>query len=250
MSSLSDALQGLLEFLKKQGTPPPTLEMSVVEVSAGTETDERGRLRIERSELRDPSDYETRFEALIKSGLPWLNVSCIGVSDSKLIVTVELPRVSSDVSARTSVNYSGPSKAVLEHGWDAAQVLALQEGDEAVAMTDDEEDAAQLEGDRETVAALVAHGDPLTKARPVDHWIYFATAEARDRFVDEVISLGFSLTDTNADGNAPIPYCACVSRVDHVDLESIHRVVMTLFAAAKRHDGDYDGWECPVETAD
>lgn len=113
-------------------------------------------------------------------------------------------------------------------------------------MTDDD-DAAQLEADRQTVASLVAHGDPLTEPRPVDHWIYFATAEARDGFVDEVVPLGFSVADTHDDAGPPNPFCACVSRVDHVDLESIHRAVMTLFAAAKRHAGDYDGWECPVE---
>jgi hypothetical protein len=36
-------------------------------------------------------------------------------------------------------------------------------------MSDDDE-AAQLAGDRKTVASLIAQGDPLTKARPVDHW--------------------------------------------------------------------------------
>jgi hypothetical protein len=62
----------------------------------------------------------------MSSGLPWLNVSCIGVVNDKLIVTIELAHASSDVSNRTSVNYSGPPKVVLEHGWDAAQVLAIQ----------------------------------------------------------------------------------------------------------------------------
>lgn len=86
-----------------------------------------------------------------------------------------------------------------------------------------------------------------TKARQVDHWIYFPTATSRDAFVDEVEPLGFSV-DTDDEGKDSNPYCAYVSRVDHVDLVSIHKVVMTLFAAAKRHGGDYDGWECPVET--
>lgn len=114
-------------------------------------------------------------------------------------------------------------------------------------MTDDDDDPAQLEGDRKTVAALVAHGDPLTKARPVDHWSFFETVENRNKFVDEVVPLGFQLVETHADGRQPRPFCARVVRVDHVDLESIHRVVMTLFRAARRHDGEYDGWECPVE---
>jgi hypothetical protein len=113
-------------------------------------------------------------------------------------------------------------------------------------MSNADDEAAQLAGDRQTVEALIAHGDPLTKARQVDHWIYFPTAKDRDAFVGEVKPLGFS-ANTHDEGDEPNPHCACVSRVDHVDLVSIHKVVMTLFAVAKRHTGDYDGWECPVE---
>ena len=56
--------------------------------------------------------------------------------------------------------------------------------------TDDSDDAGQHDADRKTVVALVAHDDPLTKARPVDHWAYFGSAEARHRFVDEVVPRG------------------------------------------------------------
>lgn len=112
-----------------------------------------------------------------------------------------------------------------------------------------DDDAAQREGDRKIVETLIAHGDPLTKARPVDHWVHFGLASARDRFLSDTDALGFRATDVHDDGNEPNPFCACVSRVDHVDLDSIHRVVMTLVATAKRHGGDYDGWECPVEVA-
>ncbi|MBL0216686.1 MAG: ribonuclease E inhibitor RraB [Myxococcales bacterium] len=52
-------------------------------------------------------------------------------------------------------------------------------------MSDDLDDSEQLEGDRQTVASLISAGDPLTKARQVDHWIYFPTAAARDRFLGE-----------------------------------------------------------------
>jgi hypothetical protein len=112
----------------------------------------------------------------------------------------------------------------------------------------DLDDAGQLEGDRKTVAALVAAGDPLTKPRQVDHWIYFPTSTGRDAFTSEATELGFTVTNTHDEAEPPNHHCVCVSRVDRVDLQSIHRVVMTLFAAAKRNSGDYDGWECPVET--
>ncbi len=117
-------------------------------------------------------------------------------------------------------------------------------------MTDDDDHPSELEADRLTVAALVAEGDPLTKARQVDHWSFFPTADARDRFIAEVAPLGFTASDTDAEGEPPNTFCAYVSRVDHVDLESIHRVVMTLFRAAERHGGEYDGWECPVKASE
>lgn len=117
-------------------------------------------------------------------------------------------------------------------------------GSEEPTVTDDDDDAAQLEGDRQTVAALAAEGDLLTKPRQVDHWAYFPIAEARDQFIDEVVTLGFSASDIDDGGSAPDRFCACVSRVDPVDLESIHCVVMILFRAAKRHAGEYDGAPC------
>ncbi|NVB80009.1 MAG: ribonuclease E inhibitor RraB [Kofleriaceae bacterium] len=112
-------------------------------------------------------------------------------------------------------------------------------------MTDGDDHDAELDGDRKTVAALAAQGDLLTKPRLVDHWIYFETAKARDRFVDEVATLGFTITDTHGEAMPPNRFCAKVSSVTPVDLESIHGVVMSLVGAANRHAGEYDGWESP-----
>jgi hypothetical protein len=126
MSSLSDALQGLFDFLKKQVGAPPTREVCVLEIGADTNVDQLGRFLIRPSELREPGGYETRFEVLMKSGLPWINVSCVGVIGGKLVVGIEFPRPSSESSARTSLNYSGPVKAVLDENWNADPVLVLQ----------------------------------------------------------------------------------------------------------------------------
>ena len=126
MGSLSDALQGLFEFLKKQGEAPPTREVCVLEIGADRSVDQLGRFLVRADELREPGGYEARFEVLMKSGLPWINVSCVGVIGGKLVVGIEFPRASSDSSARTSLNYSGPVKAVLDQNWNADPVLVLQ----------------------------------------------------------------------------------------------------------------------------
>jgi hypothetical protein len=126
MSSLSDALQGLFEFLKKQGEAPPTREVCVLEIGADTRVDHLGRFLIRPGELREPGGYEARFEDLMRSGLPWINVSCVGVVDGQLVVGIEIPRASSARSTRTSLNYAGPVKAVLDQNWNADPVLVLQ----------------------------------------------------------------------------------------------------------------------------
>lgn len=109
--------------------------------------------------------------------------------------------------------------------------------------------ATHLAGDRKTVAALAAEGDPLTTPRHVDHWSYFPTARDRDGYVDDVAALGFLLTERHDQAPPPNRYCAYVRRVDAVDLDAIHAVVTTLFQAARRHRGEYDGWECPIMSA-
>src|SRR5829696_4345058 len=122
MSSFSTILQGLFSFLERQNTVPPTQDVQVIEIAVGTDLDDRGRLRIGRKEFCEPADYENRFDTLMKSGLPWINVSAYGVSEGKLIVAIELPQMLSNISTQTSVNFSGPALTVLEHGWNANRV--------------------------------------------------------------------------------------------------------------------------------
>lgn len=126
MGSLSDALQGLFEFLNKQGEAPPTRDVRVLELGADTRVDQQGRFLIRPDELHEPVGYEARFDVLVKSGLPWINVSCVGVIGGKLVVGIEFPKASSESSARTSLNYSGPVKAVLDKNWNAEPVMLLQ----------------------------------------------------------------------------------------------------------------------------
>jgi hypothetical protein len=49
-----------------------------------------------------------------------------GVISGELIVGVEILQQSSIQSLKPSVNYSGPSRAVLRRSWDAAEALAIE----------------------------------------------------------------------------------------------------------------------------
>lgn len=100
--------------------------------------------------------------------------------------------------------------------------------------------------DRRTVEVLQQHGDPLLESRRVDHWVYFPTTEGRETFLSEARGEGFAVDVPFDDPDSERPYGARVHRVDSVDLEGIHEVVMKLFGIAERAGGLYDGWETVV----
>lgn len=101
--------------------------------------------------------------------------------------------------------------------------------------------------DRRVVESLMERGDPLKRPRRVDHWVYFEVAGKRDAFVRAATDAGFALESAHEDATSERRYCAQIHRVDAVELEEIHDVVMSLIELALDHDGEYDGWETSVE---
>ena len=100
---------------------------------------------------------------------------------------------------------------------------------------------------RRVCDALRNHGDALTLAREIDHWIYFPSHEAVDAFISEVGTNGYHLRDRPVIDDPAFSFGAQVWRVDIPSHSNIDDVTMPLFHAASRHGGYYDGWECPVE---
>lgn len=98
--------------------------------------------------------------------------------------------------------------------------------------------------DRRVVEELERRGDPLVVPRIIDHWAYFATAEARDSYLAAAAEDGFVAADADATDDAS--FVARVAREDRVDLDTIHAAVMVLVEHAVSRRGCYDGWECPV----
>jgi regulator of RNase E activity RraB len=100
--------------------------------------------------------------------------------------------------------------------------------------------------DRGVVEQLLEHGDPLTKPRRVDHWVYFPDAAARDAFVRAAAGRNFDAVKPFAEQEDGV-YGVRLFRIDSVQLDEIHEVTMTLVELAEQHGGDYDGWETSVE---
>jgi hypothetical protein len=103
--------------------------------------------------------------------------------------------------------------------------------------------------DRRLVDVLAREGDSLAMPRRVDHWAHFADAAARDRFVTAAVQAGFTLQRAAEVKDKPLPFGAQVYRVDAVELEHIHDVVIQLVELAAADGGEYDGWETAVTLA-
>jgi hypothetical protein len=126
MTSLADALQHLVGVVSTIPAPPFT-GILILDVPPGLELDHRGRLKVARSMLREPKSYEDRFNELAAS-LPWINLSAYGILNGMLIVGVE--HVPPQMSARERpavVNYSGPTRRVVEQNWDVEALLAIED---------------------------------------------------------------------------------------------------------------------------
>jgi hypothetical protein len=139
MSALSNHLERLLGWLESIGRTPPSRDVRIIEI---TEFDPRsGKYHARKGELREPSEYESRFDELLRTGYDWLNMSCYGVYDGFLIVAIEVPSATVpewtasgwSQQARalypgcfTSVNLSGPQPGSGDDRWCVKSVLAIE----------------------------------------------------------------------------------------------------------------------------
>jgi hypothetical protein len=103
--------------------------------------------------------------------------------------------------------------------------------------------------DRRTVEALARHGDRPGVPRPVEHQVAFPDRTGRDAFLAELAAQGYEVRAVRDDGPPPNCHAAQLVRAGPVTLSAIHEVTWALRQAARRHGGEYRGWEAPVVTA-
>ncbi|MEO3358306.1 DUF695 domain-containing protein [Acinetobacter haemolyticus] len=105
----------------------------------------------------------------------------------------------------------------------------------------------QTISNRAVIENLLSHGDSLEVARPVDHWIYFQNEDDCTKFLNIVKSLGFEIVNqTNLADREHYPFQLQISRIDHVDLQSIDACTLQLWKLAQQYSGEYDGWETQI----
>jgi hypothetical protein len=117
---LDQALRLLFDTLGYHlGLEPLMLELS--DAMFGND----GRPDILLKDLVPSHQYRERYEEILKSGYAWVNLSYVGNLDQTPIVTVELPHEARGIK-ETSVNLSGPSRAVVQANMDASVFLRLK----------------------------------------------------------------------------------------------------------------------------
>lgn len=99
--------------------------------------------------------------------------------------------------------------------------------------------------DRRLVQILAEQGDRLATPRRVDHQLAFPTTAARQAFIDGATAAGFTL-DRSSESDGDLPHRVRVHRIDPIELDHIHKVVMVLVDAAARHQGRYERWEAGI----
>jgi len=92
---------------------------------------------------------------------------------------------------------------------------------------------------------LEQQGDNLTKERMVDHWIYFETENDMQNYISEIEKQNFQVISSRQDEESGM-YVLNIGRVDKVDFQSVNDYTLHLWELANEHNGEYDGWGCPV----
>ena len=96
---------------------------------------------------------------------------------------------------------------------------------------------------------LANAGDNPDIVRPVWHYVYFDSDDARKQFVAWSRDNNFEITDrVRADGPGELePGMVCIVQSQTTRPEDVNDSVIKVFRAARNFGGEYDGWETRVE---
>lgn len=116
MGTFHKAANGLLEFLSAQGPLPEYKNIWVVEdcyIKYQNRPSQPPVMTFPRSAIHDIKDYENRFDEILKSGVPWVNVSCYGFLPGVMLIGIELPNSNNyNPPNKVAINYSGPPMSI------------------------------------------------------------------------------------------------------------------------------------------
>ncbi|MBU2997801.1 DUF695 domain-containing protein [Cellulophaga baltica] len=109
------------------------------------------------------------------------------------------------------------------------------------------EDTQNYMADQSVLQNLADAGDKLTKARRVDHWLYFSKESEMNQCENELIKSNFTVQNAGINKETNLPFELQIWRIDYVDIDSIYPITSNLRIIAQKYGGEYDGWETSVE---
>ncbi len=102
----------------------------------------------------------------------------------------------------------------------------------------------------ELIEQLQKSGDKLKLTRKVEHFILFNDETKINEFINEIAKEGFKFeekySNIDEDLDEDYEFTVRISRIDHVDLDSIDELTDFLIETSEHFSGNYDGWETLV----
>lgn len=95
---------------------------------------------------------------------------------------------------------------------------------------------------RHTIEALLEAGDDLSLEREVEHYFYFQTKSALERFLHFLSSYGFSLKEYVQDNESDHTYGAIVIKTETILPQQVKETTLMLYDAVLQEHGHYEGW--------
>jgi len=203
------------------------------------EPDEHGLTSNEEFAAIEP--LEEGIVEAIEQGLDAVHVGCMTYSGQRVVVFFSPTSEGIDVALAPVMQeyptYEIRSAYQEDAEWSFYFEILLPTPIEIQSMSN----SAVLQG-------LLEAGDTLEEERPVSHWAYFPSEQARAQFISVVQELEFEVDQESLseEGEPPHPFGVQFERVDHVDQTSIDQVTIELFGLALTLQGTYDGWETIV----
>lgn len=101
---------------------------------------------------------------------------------------------------------------------------------------------------RKMIMALQSKGDDLSRARRIEHTLYFKMAQSRRTFLISPSLSGFNVSEMpiekTIDGD--YPFLLIIWHHERPDLKKMNEVTLTLTHLAQKNGGKYEGWQTRV----
>ena len=109
------------------------------------------------------------------------------------------------------------------------------------------DDSEEFFINHELLTGLVYNGDNLTEPRNIRHWFYFNKEKKRQKFIDKIRTLDFTIDSLNyRKKRYYYRYELQVSRKDSIHPKAISKLTKTLTGFANLLYAEYDGWSAEL----